>query len=221
MLVVRQSPEIVDSTAVYAISGQDGARVGAVVDVGRRDLSTALRPDQLGRQAAPGIASQAGGFMGAFKAMSSAFRQVPYRLEVRNEVRVPLLVLTSAEWDERSLITVARGDGVTVGTIALQSRLLRKPRYALEAGGERVGTIVADKWWTVHHHVLDKRERKVARIAPRRLGWLARTLAHEPESFAVHISLPLPDPLHSLLLAGALAADTALKRQPPPETSSV
>ena len=108
-----------------------------------------------------------------------------------------------------------------IGTITRQDRLLRKPRYALEAGGQRIGTIVADQWWTVHHHVLDMQDREVARIAPRRRGWSARTLAGDPESVAVQISLPLPDPLHSLLLADVLTADTALKRQPPPETSSV
>lgn len=229
LLVVRQRPEIVDSTAVYAISDQDGARVGAVVDVGRQHLSTALRPDQMGRQAPPGIEGHAGGFMAALKtaskAVSSVVQQVPYRLEVRNEVGAPVLVLTSREWgsfdwDERSLITVARGDGVTIGTITLEGRLLRKPRFALVADGQRVGTIVAEQWHKVGHHVLDAQEREVARIEPLRQGWLGRTLSREPQSFAVRISLPLPDPLHSLLLAGALTADTALKRREPSDTSS-
>ncbi|MFN2491082.1 MAG: hypothetical protein ABR529_15405 [Actinomycetota bacterium] len=124
-------------------------------------------------------------------------------------------MLTSAEfWDERAHVTVARGDGKAIGTITRQSRL-RKPRYALEAGGQRVGTIVADRCWSLHHHGLDAQEREVARIAPRRHGRFAQTLAREPVTFAVQISPPLPDPLHNLLLAGALTADTALKRHEP------
>lgn len=216
LLVVRRKPEIVDSTPLYVICDRNGTRVGSVADVGQRDLRTALRPDRHLRQAAPGIDTPATGFLAALKTLSSAVRQLPYRVEVRNEVGVAMLVLTSAEsWDERSLITVARGDGATIGTITRQNRLVRKPRYALEAGGQRLGAIVADHRWTVRHHVLDVREREVARIAPRRDGRLAHTLGLEPVSFAVQISLPLPDPLHSLLLAGALTADTALKRYEP------
>jgi hypothetical protein len=222
LLVVRQEPEIVDSILLYAILDQNGARVGSVADVGRRDLSTALRPDRLPRQAAPGIDSSAGGFMAAFKTLSSIAREHQYRLEVQNEVGVAVLVLTSAETlEERSLITVAGGDGVTIGTITWQGRLLRKSHYALEAGGQQFGTIVADRRRTVEHHrVLDMQEREVARIAPQRHGWIARTLAREPGSFLVQISLPLPDPLHSLLLAGALTVDTALKRHEPASGTS-
>ena len=220
LLVVRQKPELVDSTPVYAVLDQNGARVGSVADVGRRELGTALRLDRQG-QAAPPIDSRARGVMAAFKMVSSTLQEATYQLEVRNEVGVAVLVLTSAEFmEERSLITVARGDGVTIGTITRQDRLLRKPRYALEAGGRRVGTIVADRHYAVHHHVLDAQEREVARIAPRRNGWITRTLAREPVSFAVEISLPLPDPLHSLLLAGALTADTALQRTEPDSGSS-
>jgi hypothetical protein len=160
----------------------------------------------------------------AFKAASSVVRQLPYRLELRNEAGRAVLVLTSAEWgffdwDQRSLITVARGDGAKIGTITLQSGPMRKPRFALVAGDQRVGTIVADHWYTVGHHILDGEDREVARITPQRQGWLSRILAREPESFVVKISLPLPEPLHSLLLAGALTADTALKRREPSDTS--
>jgi hypothetical protein len=220
LLVVRQEPEIVDSTPMYAILDQHGARVGSLADVGQRDLRTALRPDQLAGQAAPAGDKPAGGFMAAMKTLSSIAREQPYRLEVRNDLGVAVLVLTSAElWDERFLITVTRGDGATIGTIKRQSRL-RKPRYALEADGQRVGTIVADRRWTVRHHVLDAQGREVARVAPLRRGWFARALAREPAGFAVQITLPLPDPLHSLLLAAALTADTALKRHEPDSGTS-
>lgn len=212
VLVVREKPEVVDSTPLYAIFDQNGARLGSLADVGQGDLSRALRPDRLG-QAAQASDSPGGGLMAAFKMVSSTARQVPYRLEVRNEVGVAVLVLTSAEWVERSHIEVAGGDGATIGAITYQERLLRKSDYALEAGGQQVGTIVSHR--RVQHRVLDMQKREVARIAPRRPGWIARTLAGEPASFLVEISLPLPDPLHSLVLAGALTADRALKRHEP------
>jgi hypothetical protein len=218
VLVVREKPEMVESTPLYAILDQNGARLGSVADVGQGELRTALRPDRLAGRATPGSESPGGGLIGAFKMVSSAAREVPYRLEVRNEVGVAVLVLTSAEWAERSHITVARGDGVAVGTITYQERLLRKSRYALEAGGQQVGTIVGHRG--AEHRVLDTQEREVARIAPRRHGLITRTLAREPASFLVEISLPLPDPLHSLLLAGALTADTALKRHEPASGTS-
>lgn len=220
LLVVSQKPEIVDSTPLYAISDQNGARVGSVADVGQRDMRAAFRPERLQGQAAPGVDIPSGGFMAAFKMLSSTAREQQYRLEVRNEVGEAVLVLTSPDvWNERSFITVAGGDSTAIGTITLQDSMLRKPRYALEAGGQRIGTIVAERHWRVDHHVLDAQEREVAWIAPRRHGRFRRALAREPVSFTVQISLPLPDPLHSLLLAGALTADTALKRQEPDSSS--
>jgi hypothetical protein len=216
LLVVKRKPELVESTPIYVISDRNGARVGSVADVGQRELRTALRPGPHLRQAARGVVTPAEGFGAALRTLSSVVRQLPYRVEVQDEAGAAVLVLTSAEvWGERSLITVARGDGVTVGQITRENGLVRKPRYSLEARGQRVGTIVAEHHWTLRHHVLDVREREVARIAPRRDGWFARTLGREPVSFAVHIFLPLAEPLHSLLLAGALTADTALKRYEP------
>ena len=231
VLVVRQKPEIVESSALYAISDRNGLSVGAVANVGMRDLGVALRPEQLGPQATAGADKRPTGFIGASKAAFDAVRsvvgQLPYRLEVRNESGAAMLMLTSGEWgffdwDQRSRITVSGGDGETIGTITLQDVgwLPRKPRFALEAGGQRVGTIVADEWYTVGHHVLDAQEREVARIAPVAQGWRSRTFSREPQSFAVRIALPVPEPLHSLLLAGALTADTALKRREPSDTSS-
>ncbi len=164
VLVVRQKPEIVESTALYAISDQNGASMGSVTSVGMRDLGTALRPGQLARQATPGADNRPTGVAGAskaaFDAVRSVVRQMPYRLEVRNDAGAAVLMLTSGEWgffdwDQRSLITVSRGDGETIGTIALEEVgwLPRKPLFALEAGGHRVGTIVADEWYTVGHRV--------------------------------------------------------------------
>jgi hypothetical protein len=86
LLVVRQKPEVVNSTPLYAILDQHGARVGSVADVGQRDLRPTFRPDRLVGQAAPGIEGSGRDFMAAFKTLSSTAREVPYRLEVRNEV---------------------------------------------------------------------------------------------------------------------------------------
>lgn len=93
VLVVREKPEVVDSTPLYAIFDQSGARLGSVADVGQGDLGRALRRDRLG-EAAQTSESPPTGLMAAFKMVSSTFGQVPYRLEVRNEVGVAVLVLT-------------------------------------------------------------------------------------------------------------------------------
>lgn len=191
VLVVRQKPEIVESTALYAISDRNGLSVGAVANVGMRNVGAALRPEQLGRRATAGADNRPTGFIGASKAAFDAVRsvvgQLPYRLEVRNESGAAVLVLTSGErgffdWDQRSLITVSRGDGEMIGTITLQDVgwLPHKPLFALEAGGQRVGTIVADEWYTVGHHVLDAHEREVARIAPLAQGLLSRPSPENP-----------------------------------------
>ena len=231
VLVVRQKPEIVESTALYAISDQNGTSLGSVANVGMRELGSALRPEQLGRQATSGVDNRPASFIGvsktAFDAVRSALRRLPYRLEVRNAAGAAVLMLTSGEWgffdwDQRSLITVSGGHGETIGTITLQEEGWppRKPLFALEASGQRVGTIVADEWYKVGHHVLDAQEKEVARIAPVAQRWLSRTFSREPQSFAVRIALPVPDPLHSLLLAGALTAGTALKRREPSDSNS-
>jgi hypothetical protein len=206
LLVVRQKPEIVDSTPMYAILDQNGTRVGSVAYVGERDMNRVRRPGQLPRQAPAGSGSRARGFMAALKTLSS-IAELRHRVEVRDEAGVAVLALTSAEfspfspsagsWQEP--ITVAREDGITIGHDT-QETTLRKPRYILEADGQWAGTIVADQWWTVHHHVLDAQDREVARFAPQRRGWFARTVDREPPS---------------LLLAGTLTADTVLTRVEP------
>jgi hypothetical protein len=61
-------------------------------------------------------------------------------------------------------------DGITIGTITVLDSKARKPRYALQAAGQRVGTIVNDRWWSLHHHVLDAHEREVVRVVPRCSG---------------------------------------------------
>jgi hypothetical protein len=141
----------------------------------------------------------------------------PGRLEVRDEAGAAVLVLTTAgPWSESPLITVARGDGVTIGTITLQKSMWRKPRSALEASGQRVGTIVNDRWWSLDHHVLDTQRK--GRLAGSRPGDQDGWLENSPESPSLLRSRspwPLRDPLHSLLLAGALLADIALKQFEP------
>jgi hypothetical protein len=191
---------------------QHGTRVGSVADAGHRAARAAFQPDRFAARIER-ARIEGRSLMATIKMA----REMPSgRLEVRDEAGAAVLVLTTAgPWSESPLITVARGDGVTIGTITLQKSMWRKPRYALEASGQRVGTIVNDRWWSLDHHVLDAQEREVARIASRRSGWFARKFAGEPVTFAVQISLPLRDPLHSLLLAGALLADIALKRHEP------
>ena len=222
LLVVSQKYEVVNSIPLYAIFDQNGARIGSVADVRARD--NPFRPDRLAASlsAAP-VDNPASGVMGALNALRAVAREHPYELEVWNEAGVAVLVLTSAGGfvEERTHITVRRGDGATIGTITLQdSGLLRKRRYALEAGGQRVGTIVVNWSKGPDHHVLDAHAREVAQIAQQPRGSLARALAREPKSFTVKIALPLPEPLHSLLLAGALTADTALNRWEPEQGSS-
>jgi hypothetical protein len=124
LLVVRRKPEIVDWTPLYAITDQHGARVGSVADVGQRDARASMQPDRLAARI-----ERARGEGRGLKATIKMMREVAAgRLEVRDEAGAAVLVLTTAgPWMETPLFTVARRDGVAIGTITEQASRLRHP----------------------------------------------------------------------------------------------
>jgi hypothetical protein len=185
VLVVRQRAKLVELTNEYALSDGSGRPLGAVVEVGQ---STARK---------------------AVRFLSRLDQFLTHRLEVRDATG-PVLLLTRPAKLVRSRVEVARPDGSPVGEI-VQVNAVGRIRFDLVAGGRLIGALRAENWRAWDFAVDDGAGREVARITKTWEG-LARTVFTTADDYVVQVHQRLADPLASLVLAGALTVDTALKQ---------
>jgi uncharacterized protein YxjI len=185
VLVVDQRTKLVELTNEYAVLDGSGRELGAVVEVGQ---STARK---------------------AFRFLSSWDQFLTHRLEVRDATG-PVLRLTRPAKLVRSRVLVSRPDGAPVGEL-VQVNAVGRIRFDLVAGGQLVGALQAENWWAWDFILTDGSGREVARITKTWEG-LARTVFTTADTYVVQVHQRLDDPLASLVLAGALTVDTALKQ---------
>jgi uncharacterized protein YxjI len=185
VLVVNQRAKLVELTNEYAVSDGSGRQLGAVVQVGQ---STVRK---------------------AFRFLSDLDQFLTHRLEVRDATG-PVLVLTRPAKLVRSRMQVTRPEGSPVGEI-VQVNVVGRIRFDLVADGQVVGAIQAENWRAWDFAIADGSGREVARITKTWEG-LARTVFTTADDYVVQVHQRLADPLASLVLAGALTVDTALKQ---------
>jgi uncharacterized protein YxjI len=123
---------------------------------------------------------------------------------------VPVLGLTRPAKIIKSRVAVSDAAGRPVGEI-VQEKMVGKIHFGLEAGGQRVGAIRAQNWRAWNFVVTDAGGEPVARITKTWEG-LAKTVLTTADNYVLEILRPLEDPLRSLVVAAALAVDTALKQ---------
>ena len=102
------------------------------------------------------------------------------------------------------------GHGNEIGQI-VQQNAIGKIRFGLEAGGHTYGSINAENWRAWNFNIQDHTGTEVARITKTWEG-LAKTMFTTADNYVVQIHRPLEEPLRSLVVAAALAVDTALKQ---------
>ena len=185
LLVVDQRTKLVELTNEYAVLDGSGRQLGAVVEVGQ---STARK---------------------AFRFLSSWDQFLAHRLEVRDATG-PVLRLARPAKLVRSRVLVSRPDGAPVGEL-VQVNAVGRIRFDLVAGSQLVGALQAENWWAWDFTLTDGSGREVARITKTWEG-LARTVFTTADTYVVQVHQRLDDPLASLVLAGALTVDTALKQ---------
>ncbi len=185
-LVVSQKRKIIELTNEYMVYGQDGAEIGSVVEVGQSNLKKAAR------------------------FISSLDQFMTHRLEIRDTLGRPLLVLTRPAKVFKSTIVVEHPAGGEIGRL-VQQNMFGKIRFGLQAGGQDVGSLNAENWRAWNFALLDGNNVEVGRITKTWEGLLT-TMFTTADNYVVHIRPELQNPLRSLAIAAALTVDTALKQ---------
>ena len=186
MLVVNQKAKIIEVNNEYAVYDQHGRQLGAVRQVGQSTAKKVIR------------------------VLTSADQYMTHKLQVVDNDGQVLLALTRPAKLVKSRIIVQDGLGTELGAI-VQQNAIGKIRFNLESGGQSVGSMNAENWRAWNFAILDAEGTEVARITKTFEG-LAKTMFTTADNYVVKIHRPLQEPLRSLVVASALAVDTALKQ---------
>jgi uncharacterized protein YxjI len=186
VLVVNQKAKLIEVNNEYAIFDQNGTQIGAVRQVGQSALKKVIR------------------------VVSSYDQFMTHKLQIVDTTGRVLLAITRPAKLLKSKVLVQDGQGNDVGQI-LQQNAIGKIRFSLEAGGQVLGSINAENWRAWNFNIQDASGTEVARITKTWEG-LAKTMFTTADNFVVQIHRPMEDPLRSLVVAAALAVDTALKQ---------
>ena len=187
ILVVNQKAKLIEVNNEYAIYDQHGTQIGAVRQVGQNTFKKAVR------------------------LLTSYDQFMTHKLQVVDTTGRVLLALTRPAKLLKSRVLVQDGQGNDVGQIT-QQNAIGKIRFNLEAAdGQVLGSINAENWRAWNFNVQDAEGGELARITKTWEG-LAKTMFTTADNFEVQIHRQTDDPLRSLVVAAALAVDTALKQ---------
>jgi len=186
VLVVNQKAKLIEVNNEYAIFDQNAQQIGAVRQVGQSMAKKVIR------------------------VLSSYDQFMTHKLQVVDMQGNVQLALTRPAKVLKSRVIVHDGRGQEIGQIT-QQNAIGKIRFNLEAGGQVHGSINAENWRAWNFNIQDAAGSEVARITKTWEG-LAKTVFTTADNFVVQIHRPMEDPLRSLVVAAALAVDTALKQ---------
>ncbi|WP_433527497.1 phospholipid scramblase-related protein [Nocardia pseudovaccinii] len=184
VLIIDQKPKLIEMSTEYAVLDENGQRLGSVVEVGQSRLKKATR------------------FFGEFNNFFT------HRLEMRDALDNPALTVTRPRKVFKSKVIVDGPAGEPIGRI-VQENWMGKKRFALLADGTRIGTIHADRLFEPRRFtIVDHTDAEIARIIRTTAG-LGRAIV-SAETYALVIDEPLREPMAGLVLASAVAINTAI-----------
>jgi uncharacterized protein YxjI len=113
----------------------------------------------------------------------------------------------------RSKMIVAGANGTQIGQIVQKSFGIVgvNIHFSLESGGQPVGSIIAEGREARDCGIQDATGNEIARITKTWAG-LAKEVFTKGDNYVLQIHRPLEEPLRSLVIAGAIAVDTALRQ---------
>ena len=185
-LVVNQKAKLIELSNQYTVFDQHGAAIAAVNQVGQSTARKVLR------------------------LVSSLDQFLKTRLDITDSDGRVILRLTRPGKIVKSTVIVSDGNDVELGRI-VQQNAIGKINFALEAGGERLGSIKAENWRAWNFSITDAADREIARVTKTWEG-LAKTMFTTADNYVLQISERASEPLNSLVVASALSIDTALKQ---------
>jgi uncharacterized protein YxjI len=186
ILVVNQKAKLLELTNEYAVYDQNGTQLGAVRQVGQSAARKVLR------------------------ALTKVDQFLTTRLEIVDMTGRAVLSLTRPAKLIKSRVIVSDASGAEIGQI-VQQNAIGKIRFGLVSADQTLGSINAENWRAWNFSVRDHANEEVARITKTWEG-LAKTMFTTADNYVLQILRPLQEPLRSLVVAGALAVDTALKQ---------
>lgn len=186
ILVVNQKAKLIEINNEYAVYDQHGQQIAAVREVGQSTLKKAVR------------------------LFTSYDQFLTHSLQIVDMNGTPLLGLTRPAKFVKSRVIVTDAGGREIGQV-VQQNAIGKIRFALEAGGQQIGTMNGENWRAWNFAVRDHTDTEVARITKTWEG-LAKTMFTTADNYVVQIHRQLDDPLRTLVVASALCVDTALKQ---------
>lgn len=187
VLVIDQKPKLIEMSTEYAVLDQNGQRLGSVVQVGQSQLKKATR---------------------FFGDLNNFFT---HRFEMRDASDNLALTVTRSRKVFKSKVIVDGPAGQPIGQIVQENWMGRK-RFALLADGTRIGTIHADRWFVPQvFTIIDHADAEIAWII-RTTSGLERAIV-SAETYTLVIDKPLRDPIASLVLASAVAINTAIMQE--------
>jgi uncharacterized protein YxjI len=186
VLVVNQKMKLIEVNSEYAIYDGNGRQLGAVRQVGQSALKKLAR------------------------LFTSYDQFMTHKLQVVDMAGNVLLAITRPAKIFKSRVIINDSSGRELGQV-VQQNVFGKISFALEAGGQPVGSINAENWRAWNFSIRDRSDTEVARITKTWEG-LAKTMFTTADNYVVQIHRPLEEPLRSLVVASALSVDTALKQ---------
>ena len=186
ILVVNQKAKVLELTNEYGVYDRAGTQIGAVRQVGQSAARKVLR------------------------ALTKVDQFLTTRLEIVDMSGRAVLSLTRPAKLVKSRVIVSDAAGTEIGQI-VQQNVIGKIRFSLEAGGQNLGTIQGENWRAWNFAILDAAGTEVARITKTWEG-LAKTMFTTADNYVIQIHRELEEPLRHLVVAAALAVDTALKQ---------
>jgi len=185
-LVVNQKAKLIEVNAEYAVLDQHGQRVGVVREVGQN----------LGKK--------------VFGPVPSA--NLSRRLQVLDMDGQVLMTLTRPTKLLKSKVIVRNAQGVEIGQITQKTLgIIGGVRFALESGGTAVGSITTEDWNAWNFSIQNPEGDEIGRITKTWAG-LAKEWFTKGDNYVVELGPPQDEPLRSLIVAAALAVDTALRQ---------
>ncbi|MFN2562220.1 MAG: phospholipid scramblase-related protein [Jatrophihabitans sp.] len=186
VLVVNQKAKLIEINNEYAIYDQNARQIAAVREVGQSGLKKAVR------------------------LLSSYDQFLTHKLQIVDMQGTPLLTITRPAKVMKSRLIVQDPAGNEVGQI-VQQNMIGKIRFALESGGQTLGSINAENWRAWNFSIRDHTDTEIARITKTWEG-LAKTMFTTADNYVVQVHRPLQGPLQALVVAAAVSVDTALKQ---------
>lgn len=191
VLVVNQKAKLLGVNAEYDVYDQHGRRIGACREVDQRLIR---------------------------KAMGAGGQHATHRFQVVDASGRVIISLNRPAMIFKSKMMVVGANGAQGQIVQKNTGILRKVRFHLESGGQVLGSINAESQRAWDFNIQDAAGNEIARITKTWAGW-AKERFTKADNYVVQIHRPLEEPLRSLVIAAALAVDTALKQGDPTKGS--